>query len=179
MIDLKEMHASLYEKLSDGKFTVQKTNRKISILALDQNHEQLNAGIKGVGGAFGLTENDAPFQRWLITDPEIARPLKDFEILHSVYEEGVLEHHDLSASIAKRFSSEVKIFLGVVNDLCDPFLDGSLYVYFLDTKVVVEQNITAELVAVEDTGKKQLPEFFGTRLHQATSPITNTICKNM
>lgn len=116
---------------------------------------------------------------WFVNGPEVARLLEEFEIFLTVDEEGVLEHHDLSASFAKRFSSEVKIFLGVVNDLCDPFLDWSLYVYFLDTKVVVEQNINAELMAVEDTRKKQLPEFFGTRLHQAISPITNTIYKNM
>ena len=54
MIDLEEMHPSLFEKFSDGKFTVQKANRKFSKTALDQNHQQLNAGIKGVGGAIGL-----------------------------------------------------------------------------------------------------------------------------
>ena len=94
MIDLKEVHPSLYEKFSDRTFTVQKTNRKFSKTALDQNHEQLNSGIKGVGQAIGLTENDAALQRWLITGPEVARLLEEFEIFHTVDEEGVLEHHD-------------------------------------------------------------------------------------
>ena len=62
MIDLKVVHPTLYEKFSDGKFTVQKTNKKFSKIALDQNHEQLNTGIKGVGGAIALTENDAALQ---------------------------------------------------------------------------------------------------------------------
>ena len=85
MIDLKEVHPSLYEKISDGKFTVQKPNRKFSKIALDQNNEQLNAEIKGVGGAIGLTENDAALQRWLITGPEF----EVFEVFHTVDEEGV------------------------------------------------------------------------------------------
>ena len=64
MIDLKVVHPTLYEKFSDRKFTVQKTNKKFSKTALDQNHKQLNTGIKGVVGAIALTENDAALQSW-------------------------------------------------------------------------------------------------------------------
>ena len=41
---------------------VQKTDKKFSKIALDQNHKQLNTGIKGVVGAIALTENDAALQ---------------------------------------------------------------------------------------------------------------------
>ena len=70
----------------------------------------------------GLTENDAALQRSFITGPEVARLLEEFEILHTVDEEGVLEHHYSSASVAKQFLSEVKMFLRVMNDLCNPLL---------------------------------------------------------
>ena len=53
------------------------------------------------GRAFGLTENDASLQRWLLTGPKVARLLEEFEIFHTVDEEGVLEHHDSSPSVAK------------------------------------------------------------------------------
>ena len=76
---------------------------------MDQNQEQLHAGVKGVGEAIGLTENDAALQRWLITDPEVARLLEKFKIFHTDDEEGILEHHDLNASDAKQFLSDVKI----------------------------------------------------------------------
>ena len=59
MIYLKEIHQSLHEKLFDGKFTIKKINRAFPKIALHQNHEQLNACINSVGGATGLTENDA------------------------------------------------------------------------------------------------------------------------
>ena len=42
---------------------MQKSNRKFSRIALDQNHEQENAKLKGVGGAVGLTENEPGLQR--------------------------------------------------------------------------------------------------------------------
>ena len=55
MIDLKVVHPTLHEKFSDRKFTFQKTNKKFSKIALDQNHKQLNTGVKGVVGATALT----------------------------------------------------------------------------------------------------------------------------
>ena len=89
----------------------------------------------------------------------------------------VLELHDLSASIGKQFLSDFKIFLGAKDDLCNPFSDENFDLYYPDTKVVIEENITAELMQVEDE-KKQLLEFVETRLHQTASAITNTIYKN-
>ena len=70
------------------------------------------------------------------------------------------------------------MFLGVMDDLCNPFLDESFNLYSLNTKVVVHRNSTVELMQVEDTGKMQLLKFDETRLYQTTCPITNTICKN-
>ena len=55
-----------------------------------------------------------------------------------------------------------------MDDLCNSFLDESFDLYPLETKVAIEQNITAELMQVEDTGKKQLLQFVETRLHQTT-----------
>ena len=39
--------------------------------------------------------------------------------------------------------------LGAMDDLCYPFLDESFNIYFLDAKVVIEQNVTAELMQVK------------------------------
>ena len=58
-----------------------------------------------------------------------------------------------------------------MDDVCNPFLDESFDLYSLDTKVVVEKNVTAELMQVEDDGKKQLLKFFETILHQATCSV--------
>lgn len=42
-----------------GRSPLKKINRTFPKIALHQNHEQLNACINSVGGATGLTENDA------------------------------------------------------------------------------------------------------------------------
>ena len=62
---LKEKHPLVYDEFIAGKFVVQKTQRLFSMIALDQNHEQENAIIKGDGGAIGLTENPTALARWM------------------------------------------------------------------------------------------------------------------
>ena len=63
MSQLQQNHPSVYAEFLKGKFSVQKSNRKFSRIAADQNHEQMNAKIKRVGGAIGLTENETALQR--------------------------------------------------------------------------------------------------------------------
>ena len=56
-MSLKNAHPGIFMEFTQGHFTVQKTTKAFSAIALDQNHEQLNCMIKGDGGAIGLTEN--------------------------------------------------------------------------------------------------------------------------
>jgi len=39
-------------------------------LPLDQAHEQINALVKGNGGAVGLTENSGELWRWMVAGPK-------------------------------------------------------------------------------------------------------------
>ena len=76
-----------------GKFSLQKSNCKFSRNAADQNHEQMNSKIKGVGGTIGLAENETVLQRWLICGPEIPQLLDEFESINEGVNH-VQEHHD-------------------------------------------------------------------------------------
>ena len=53
MRNVKERHPELYQEFKNKKIVVQKSNRKISMIAMDQNQEQQNAIVKGVGGVVG------------------------------------------------------------------------------------------------------------------------------
>ena len=53
LISLKEYHPSIYEQFAIGNFTVKKSERVFSAIAIDQAHEQNNASVKGDGGAVG------------------------------------------------------------------------------------------------------------------------------
>src|SRR6218665_1990072 len=70
MLCITETHPDIESEFAKGKF---------SAISIDQAHEQLNAMIKGDGGAIGITENEATLSRWVIVGPEIMRILHEFE----------------------------------------------------------------------------------------------------
>ena len=78
LISLKECHPSIYEQFLKGNFTVRKSERIFSAIAIDQAHEQNNASVKGDGGAVGLTENPAALHGWMVSGPEMARLIEEF-----------------------------------------------------------------------------------------------------
>lgn len=57
----------------------QETIQPFSAISMDQAHEQLNAMVKGDGGAVGLTEHPGALRRWMVSGPEIARMVSEFE----------------------------------------------------------------------------------------------------
>ena len=48
-------------------------------MPIDQAHEQNNEVVKSSGGAVGLTESPSAFRKWMVSGPEQARILKEFE----------------------------------------------------------------------------------------------------
>ncbi len=79
MVNLIEAHPSIVEEFNNGNFTVRKTRRIFSSIAIDQAHEQHNAIVKGDGGAVGLTQNPEALKRWMVAGPEMARVTAQFE----------------------------------------------------------------------------------------------------
>ena len=56
-----------------------RTTRSFSGMVPDQAHEQLNALVKGEGGALGLTEYAAALRRWMVAGTEISRMIQEFK----------------------------------------------------------------------------------------------------
>ncbi|KAG1674196.1 Arachidonate 12-lipoxygenase, epidermal-type [Nymphon striatum] len=77
MAELPERYPEVARKFREGSFTVQKTKKIFSSIAIDQAHELNNACIKGDGGAVGLTNNPAALRRWMIAGPEVARVIEE------------------------------------------------------------------------------------------------------
>ena len=86
----------------NSHWVISKTSHKCSSIPFDQAHEQENKIVKGEGGAVGLTNNPTAFRRWMFSDPEMARMLKEFEVEFLMEEdkEGLLnvQHHEQSNS---------------------------------------------------------------------------------
>ena len=72
-------NTSVAVEFENGKFVIHKSHSKCSCIAIDHAHEQNNKLVKGDGGAIGLTENTKQLQRWMISGPEMARSINEFE----------------------------------------------------------------------------------------------------
>ena len=79
MIHLSTNHPAVFQVFQSAKFTVHKTVRRFSAIAVDHAHVQLNADVKGDGGAVGLTESDSALRHWVIAGPEVARVINEFK----------------------------------------------------------------------------------------------------
>ena len=174
---LKTTHPDIYQEFCKGKFVVKKTNNCFSLMALDQNHEQENARIKGIGGAIGLTHDESALRRWLISGSEIVRVLDGFDEHPDQFRNA--NHHDCSQSAQVRFFEDVKNTLSLlINEFGNPFVDDSKDLFVLDSKVVMNEFAINNLYSMVDIGIKQSQLYFMERLHECKKTVSDTIKRN-
>ena len=175
-VQIRDMRNS---ELYKEKFVVQKSNRKFSMISMDQNHEQQNSIVKGVGGVVGLTEITTALRRWCVCGPEIARVLNEFE---SCRQSKLYcldnEHNDATLSTQVTFVKHVKSLVATIEDNGNPFQEDSKDIYCLDTKEVKNEKVVHTVYDIEEIGKKQFNEYVENRLNTSTEPVTKTIKKN-
>ena len=58
LVNLPTKSPYLYKCFLDSYFAFQKSNKKLSLMGIDQAHEQNNAVIKGIGGATLVLNKD-------------------------------------------------------------------------------------------------------------------------
>ena len=75
---LEESGSDLIEEFAQSKFVVTKSRNRFPAIALNQNHEQCNATLKGKGRTIELFQKDEAFRRWLVTHPKLFELTRDF-----------------------------------------------------------------------------------------------------
>ena len=72
LITLELKFPDLYREMNEGCFTFQKSERRFSMMAVNQVHEQNNRIIKGAGGAanFLNLNDESALMRWETTGAE-------------------------------------------------------------------------------------------------------------
>ena len=154
---LGQMVPHVVSEFKKGLFTVTKSLKRFSSIAIDQAHEQNNAMVKGEGGAVGLTENPNALRRWMLSGPEMARVVNEFEA-GMVPDTGTKEnskHHEEHRSFQVTFFKDVKSFAAAVEDLGNPFLEETGDLFTLDTKVIAEESAVSRMRHIESLGKEQ------------------------
>ena len=118
IITLKEKHPTMLQQFLKGHFVVQKSNRRFSMMALDQNHEQKNQSIKAEGGAVGVMENPTALTRWMIAAPKVARVVTEFEENVQPSIDNVnADYHDEKKRNQKSFMKDVSSLIDTMQEM--------------------------------------------------------------
>lgn len=115
MVALRNIHPTAFSEFVNGKFVVKKTTRRFSAISIDQAHEQNNALVKGDGGAVGLTENPAALHRWMVSGPEMAKLIQEFEISTDKKKTTYLRHHEDTEHAQTAFKRDVYSLVNTID----------------------------------------------------------------
>ena len=91
------------------------------------------------GGAVGLTENSAQFLRWMVSGPEIARLIAEFESVQDAIKTNQskrpdVHHQEQVKSVQEKFQAQVRALVETMETLGNPFKEDSDDLLVLDTK---------------------------------------------
>ena len=167
-------------KFNEGFFTINKSSKHFSAIAIDQAHEQNNAIVKGDGGAVGLTENESALRRWMVSGPEIARVVNEFEDDINVASSNDVKtkHHEEQRSFQVKSFKDVKALDASIEDLGNPFMEESEELLVLDTKDIANPEALKTLREIETIGKQQSDTFLKECLVERKKSLYDPIKKN-
>ena len=162
MLRLRVTNPYIYREFEEnGHFTVARTQNRFSSMGIDQRHEQLNADIKGGGGAIGLTEDDEKFLRWMLCAPEEARMVREFEqfcVLKKV-DSDAFRHHEDSASFQTKFSNDVASMEEEFRSHGNPFDSRDHELINLVSNDVTDDVAVKSVKSIEKLGYEQKNSF--------------------
>ena len=148
-------------------------------MALDQAHEQNNGAVTSDGGAVGLTQNPQALRRWMVAGPEMVRMTAEFEVTIERHRKATPEtHHEQTRSYQAKFAEQVRRMVEVIEEMCNPFLEGSKDLLKLDTRDIVDPAIVTSVCQAGEIGQQQYETFITERLHQQAKPLSEPIKKN-
>ena len=174
--ELSDKHPTVHEKFLSGSFVVHKTRRVFPAIALDQEHEQENALIKGDGGAIGLTDNAAALRRWMVAGPEIARIISAFESVATT--SSPQAHHKQKYVAQTSFKNDVINLVSAIEERGNPFEDEGRELVALHTMDVADSAVVQTVEKVVEVGKEQYNAFVQERFTDTIKPVSATINKN-
>ena len=174
MCELPLKHPEVYAEFRNGSFVVHK--RLFSSIAPDHAHKQVNAIMKGEGGAVGLTENPAALRRWIVAGPELARMVKEFEQVISTSESP--SHHENKPAIQSAFAKDVVNLVSSFEELGSPFKETREDLIALHTKDVMNEEVVRTVRTVRQLGEPQFKAFLKERLEDKTKLLTDALKKN-
>ena len=168
----------VYTEFDAGKFVVRKTTSKFSALGTDHAHEQNNALVKEEGGATGLFDNEPALLRWMVSGPEVARVVHEYEVneVHGKKSPST-KHHEQSRSAQAAFAGDVKKLVTKLEEMGNPFL-GHKELFDLHNKDVASPEVVKSVLTVKELGTEQYKKFVEERIHTREKSIHDKLPRN-
>ena len=145
-------------------------------MAIDQAHEQMDACIKGDGGAVGLTDNPSALLRWMVAGPEDARSIQEFEIGSKKSDNTC--HNDQTTSVQVSFIKDVQSLVSAMEHFGNPFEEESKDLIILHLKELAGPSAAEAVRKVKQIGEHQFEAFNRERLVERTKTVYDTIPRN-
>ena len=134
---LEESNSDLIEEFAQGNFVVTESCNQFPAIALDQNHEQCNATLKGKGGTIELFQKDEASRRWLVTQPKLFQLTRDFHEEFGMSNDKLSWlHHEEGKSFHDRFREELDCLVQAFEDRGNPFEENSKQLVTVCTREV-------------------------------------------
>ena len=142
MACLRETHPSVHEGFMEGKFVVQRSNKKFSLMALDQSQELSIKFLKENSEAKGLYGQPQEKEVIALSKPEVLRVTDEFKnaVLSPSNKEVNLEHPESSAAEQNNILKDLRALLYLVKEgtVVNPFKETGPKLVTLDTGEVMD-----------------------------------------
>jgi len=175
---MERLRESIQKEFEEcGHWVIQKIIRRFSAMPIDQTLEQNNEVVKSTGGAVGLIENPSTFRKWMISAPEQARILKEFEGEYFYSDSESDAHHEEGFSAQKNFKEQTNSLIHVFNELGNLFLDNSNELLTLDTRNILDESVISTVRNIQNMGKEQYAQYCKDVIIKCTRSIHDPIKK--
>ena len=179
MARLPETHPSIHEAFMEGKFVVQRGDKKCSLMALDQSQEHSITFLKEDSGARGLYGQQEEKEVIELSKPEVLRTIDEFEsaYFNASNNNDIFEHPESSAAEQNKFLNHLKALCNLVKEgtVINPFKETGPELITLDTGEVMDPAIADCLRKAPNIGKAMFTEFVSNRIEKASKPLSDVI----
>ena len=175
MVFLHNKHPGVFAEFRKGNCVVKKTTHVFSGIAIDQAHEQTNASVKG---GVDLTENPAALRRWMVSGPEMARLIGEFEVSTKKRNKTDFRHHEQRKHAQMTFGRDITSLTDVIKEMGNPFAENSKDLLVLGSRDLADPAVIDTLRQIKSVGQEQYDTYVNERLVNQTKPITDPIKRN-
>ena len=126
----------------------------------------------------GLIENPAALRPWMVSGPEMARLIGEFEVSTKKRKKTDSRHHEQTKHAQMTFGRDITSLTDVIEDMGNSFAENSNDLLVLDSRDLADPAVIGMLCQIKSLGQEQYDTYVNERLVKQTKPITDPIKRN-